>query len=59
MAPGRIKKWTKPALLKPGIYNLYLAEQADKTKRYDGVIVHVDSNHIPANRKEIRSTFSE
>ncbi|WP_232422343.1 KfrB domain-containing protein [Methylosarcina fibrata] len=53
------QKVDKAGALKPGIYNLYLAEQADKTKRYDGVIVHVDSNHIPANRKEIRSTFPE
>ena len=40
------QKVDKAGALKPGIYNLYLAEQADKTKRYDGVIVHVDSSHI-------------
>lgn len=40
------QKVDKAGALKPGIYNLYLAEPADKTKRYDGVIVHVDSNHI-------------
>jgi hypothetical protein len=40
------QKVDKASALKPGIYNLYLAEQADKTKRYDGVIVHVDSNNV-------------
>lgn len=28
----------------PGIYNLYTAQQADKSLSYDGLIVHVDSN---------------
>ena len=40
------QKVDKAGALKPGIYNLYLAEQADKTKRYDGAIVLVDSSHI-------------
>jgi hypothetical protein len=32
--------------LPPGIYNLYLSEQADKRKRYDGIIVHISSSDI-------------
>lgn len=39
-------KVEKAGGLKPGIYNLYMAKEAEKTKRYDGVIVHADSNKL-------------
>jgi hypothetical protein len=32
--------------VKPGIYNLYLASQADKTKTHDGVILHADRDSV-------------
>jgi hypothetical protein len=34
------------AFLKPGIYNIYMAEKADKSKRYDGVVVHTDNDNV-------------
>jgi hypothetical protein len=40
------RKVDKAGALKPGIYNLYMSGQADKTKRYDGVIVHADNNSV-------------
>ena len=39
-------KVSKAGELKPGIYNLYLGEPADKKRRHDGVIVHADSEHV-------------
>ena len=39
-------KVEKAGLVKPGIYNLYLASQADKTKTHDGVILHVDRDSV-------------
>ena len=35
-------KVEKAGLVKPGIYNIHLADQADKSQTYQGVIVHVD-----------------
>lgn len=39
--------WTnqtvEKAAIKPGIYNLYAAKEADKSQRHDGLIVHTDS----------------
>lgn len=32
--------------IKPGIYNLYLASAADKTKSYDGVVLHADRDLV-------------
>lgn len=40
------QKVDKAGELKPGIYNLYLAQQADKSQRHEGVIVHADSNSV-------------
>lgn len=45
------KQWTtdkveKAKTVKPGIYNIYLSTQADKSKAHDGVIVHVDKDHV-------------
>ena len=39
-------KVEKAGLVKPGIYNLYLANQADKTKTLDGVILHADKDNV-------------
>lgn len=40
------QKVDKAGALKPGIYNLYMAKEAEKLKRHDGVIVHADNNKI-------------
>lgn len=40
------KKVDKAGVLKPGIYNLYMAKEADKSQKYDGMIVHSDSNNV-------------
>lgn len=39
-------KVEKAGLVKPGIYNLYLANPADKTKTHDGLILHVDRDNV-------------
>jgi KfrB protein len=36
----------KAGKLKPGIYNLYLSQQPDKSKLYDGIIVHSTDIYI-------------
>lgn len=40
------QKVDKAGDMKPGIYNLYMAQQADKSQRHDGMIVHADSNSV-------------
>jgi hypothetical protein len=40
------QKVDKAGELKPGIYNIYIAEKADKSKRYDGVVVHTDNDNV-------------
>ena len=40
------QKVDKAGELKPGIYNIYMAEKADKSKRYDGVVVHTDNDNV-------------
>ncbi len=42
----RTDKVEKAGDVKPGIYNLYLASQADKAKSHDGVILHADKDHV-------------
>ena len=32
--------------VKPGLYNIYSANQADKTKAYAGIILHSDKNNV-------------
>ena len=32
--------------VKPGIYNLYLSSNADKTKSYAGIIIHSDNSNV-------------
>lgn len=39
-------KVDKAGLLKPGIYNLYLSSQADKTQQYEGVVVYADKDSV-------------
>ena len=41
-----IQKVDKAGALKPGMYNLYMAQQADKKQTHDGVIVHADNNQV-------------
>jgi len=36
----------KAGSVKPGIYNIYQAKQADKATTHDGVILHADKQHI-------------
>ena len=40
------EKVEKAAGVKPGIYNIYLALDADKAKAHEGIILHVDQNHL-------------
>ena len=40
------QKVDKAGELKPGIYNIYLAQQADKSKQHEGAIVHADKSNI-------------
>ena len=40
------EKVDKAGALKPGIYNLYTARQADKSQKHDGVIVHADNDLV-------------
>jgi len=39
-------KVDKAGLVKPGIYNIYLAGDADKTKAHVGQIVHADKEFV-------------
>jgi hypothetical protein len=39
-------KVEKAGLVKPGIYNIHLSTQADKSNSHDGVIVHADKEHV-------------
>lgn len=39
-------KVDKAGTLKPGIYNLYMAKEADKSQKHDGTIVHTDSGNV-------------
>ncbi len=39
-------KVEKAGLVKPGIYNIHLSTQVDKSQTYDGVIVHADKTHV-------------
>lgn len=40
------EKVDKAGALKPGIYNLYMAKEADKGQKHDGMIVHSDSGSV-------------
>jgi cell filamentation protein len=40
------EKVEKAAGVKPGIYNIYLAVDADKAKAHEGIILHMDQAHL-------------
>ena len=40
------QKVEKAGELRPGFYNLYLAQPADKSQRHEGVILHADATHV-------------
>ena len=40
------QKVDKAGALNPGIYNLYMAQVADKKQTHAGVIVHADNNQV-------------
>ena len=42
----RNDKVNRAGIVKPGIYNLYLASQADKSKTHDGVVLYADKERI-------------
>ena len=39
-------KVDKAGLVKPGIYNIHLADQADKSQTYQGTIIHADRESV-------------
>lgn len=41
-----IEKVDKAGAIKPGIYNIHLATQADKANTYDGVVLHSDKDYV-------------
>ena len=40
------EKVEKAGSVKPGIYNIYLADRADKSQTYQGVIVHANKEAV-------------
>jgi cell filamentation protein len=40
------EKVEKAAGVKPGIYNIYLAVDADKARAHEGIILHMDQDHL-------------
>lgn len=36
----------KAGAIRPGLYNLYLSEPADRTRHHDGMIVHADRDGV-------------
>jgi cell filamentation protein len=40
------EKVEKAAGVKPGIYNIYLAVDADKVRAHQGTILHTDQDHV-------------
>lgn len=40
------RKVDKAGSLKPGIYNLYMAKEANKSSSYSGIIVYTENNKI-------------
>lgn len=41
-----VNKVERAGNLEPGIYNLYLADPADKAKQYVGLILHADKDYV-------------
>ena len=46
MGAWKNQKVDKAGEIKPGIYNLYLAQNADKSRSYDGVVIHTSGDAI-------------
>jgi hypothetical protein len=44
---------SKAGKLKPGIYNLYLSQKVDKSKRHDGIIVYFTEAYVYQQAGEI------
>lgn len=42
----KVQKMLKAGELRPGIYNLYLAQPAEKAERHEGLVLHVDATHV-------------
>lgn len=40
------EKVEKAGAIKPGIYNLFSAQKADKSQQYDGAVVHIDEGSV-------------
>lgn len=36
----------KAGAIKPGLYNIYLSRQADKSKSHDGLVLHADKEFV-------------
>jgi hypothetical protein len=48
---GQSEQWAttkveKAGAIKPGIYNIHLAMPVDKTKSHDGLVLHLDKEHL-------------
>lgn len=41
-----VEKVDKAGTIKPGVYNIHLAAQADKANTYDGVVMHSDKDYV-------------
>lgn len=39
-------KVEKAGAVKPGVYNIHLSLQADKSKTHDGPVIHADKEHV-------------
>ena len=39
-------KVEKAGTIKPGIYNIHLSTDADKTKNYEGIVLHADKANV-------------
>jgi KfrB protein len=46
MGTWKNQKVGKSREIKPGIYNLFLAQNADKSQSYDGVVIHTSVDAI-------------
>lgn len=45
-AQWNTEKVEKAGAVKPGIYNIHLADVADKSKSHDGPIIYADKEHV-------------
>lgn len=54
-------KVEKAGPVKPGIYNIHLALQADKAKTHEGMIVHQDRTHVyqQTGKSFVKHTLSD